>query len=167
MRHIIPRTLTCLTLAGLLLIQLDLGIARSAEIDPMKHNELLMQCADRIEKWFALVTIQSQELDLEHVKIVRVGPRVVIPLKSAHGHVKAIGWLADQMEQALNIIRLLRERKIGAVNVLPFAHDPAQLYETRMSLLDELKGCEQKEQVQAVLGQCTDCEVREWLDIKP
>jgi len=67
----------------------------------------------------------------------------------------------------MSAIRFLREGKIGAVGVLPFAHDPANLYEMRTNLLDELKGCDQKEQIQAVLGQCTECNVREWLDIKP
>jgi len=96
-----------------------------------------------------------------------VGPTILIPLKSAHGHVKAIRWRSEDVTQAINVIRLLREGKIGAVGVLPFAHDPANLYEMRMNLLEDLKGCEQKEQVQEVLGQCSECDVREWLDIKP
>lgn len=136
-------------------------------MEPSKHDEILAQCVDRIEKWFTLITIRPQELDFDHARVMLVGPTVLIPLKAAHGHVKAIRWRPQDVTQAMNMIRLLREGKIGAVNVLPFAHDPANLYETRLNVLDELKGCEQKEQVQAVLGQCTDCDVREWLDIKP
>jgi hypothetical protein len=104
---------------------------------------------------------------MDHARVVLVGPTGLIPLKTAHGHVKAIRWRPEDVTQAIGMIRLLREGKIGAVNVMPFAHDPANLYETQTNLLEELKGCEQKEQVQAVLGQCTECTVREWLDIKP
>jgi len=128
---------------------------------------MLAQCVDRIEKWFTLITIRSQELDFDHARVILVGPTVLIPLKTAHGNVKAIRWHPGDVSQAMNMIRLLREGKIGAVNVLPFAHDPANLYETRLNVLDELKGCEQEELVQAVLGQCTECNVREWLNIKP
>lgn len=163
----IQRMLICLALASVFLLQVHLGPSRSAEIEPLRHDEMLAQCADRIEKWFALVTIRSQELDFDHARVILVGPTVLIPLKAAHGHVRAIRWRPGDVSQAMNMIRLLREGKIGAVNVLPFARDPANLYETRLNVLDELKGCEQKEQVQAVLGQCTDCDVREWLDIKP
>ena len=168
MPQIIHRTLTFLVLAGLLLIEPWLGLSRAAEIDPLEKNALVTQCADRIEKWFSLITIQSQELDLEHVKLIRVEQQlVVIPLKKSHGNVKAIHWQPKELTETLDFIRLLQQGKIGAVNVLPFLHDPAELYLMRGNVLDELKGCQQKEQVQEVLGQCTECSVREWLNIKP
>jgi hypothetical protein len=166
-RYTIQRMLTCLALAGFFLLQLNLGHSRSAGIEPLRHDEILAQCVDRVEKWFKLITIRSQELDLDHARIVLVGPTVHIPLKTAHEHVKAIWWRSEDVTQAISAIRFLREGKIGAVGVLPFAQDPANLYEMRAHLLDELKGCEQKEQVRAVLGQCSECNVREWLDIKP
>lgn len=167
MRRTIQRMFTCLALVGFSLLHLNLGHPRAAGKDPLRHDELLAQCVDRLEKWFALITIKSQELDLDHARIVLVGPTVHIPLKTAHDHVKAIRWRSEDVSQAISAIRFLREGKIGAVGVLPFAHDPANLYEMRTNLLDELKGCDQKEQIQAVLGQCTECNVREWLDIKP
>lgn len=167
LRHAIQRTLACLALIGFLLLQLDLGLIHPAELDRSRHNEVLTQCVERIEKWFTVITIRSQELDFDHARVVLVGPTILIPLKTAHGHVKAIRWHSEDVTQAISVIRLLREGKIGAVGVLPFAHDPANLYEMRMNLLEDLKGCEQKEQVQEVLGQCTECDVREWLDIKP
>ena len=168
MTQIINRTLSFLVLASLLLIEPQLGLSRAAETDPLERNALAAQCGDRIEKWFSLITIQSQELDLEHVKLIRVEQQqVVIPLKKSHGNVKAIRWRPKELAETLDFIRLLQQGKIGAVNVLPFLHDPAELYLMRRNVLDELKGCQQKEQVQEVLGQCTECSVREWLDIKP
>jgi hypothetical protein len=168
MSQIIPRTLTFLVLAGLLLIEPQLGLSRASEINPLEKNSLATQCADRIEKWFSLITIQSQEVDLEHVKLIRVEQQqVVIPLKKSHGTVKAIRWRPKELTETLDFIRLLQQGKIGAVNVLPFLHDPAELYLMRGNVMDELKGCQQKEQVQEVLGQCTECNVREWLNIKP
>jgi hypothetical protein len=167
MPPIVRRTLILLALAGLLLIDTRLGFASSADTDLLQQSTLVDQCADRIQKWFSLITIQSQELDLERARIVLLGDLVVIPLKKPHGIVKAIHWHQKELTDALDLIRLLRQGKIGAVNVLPFQQDPAELYQIRRSLLDELKGCQQKEHVQEVLGQCTECIVREWLDIKP
>ena len=75
----------------------------------------------RIEKWFQLITIESQELDLEHVKIIRVEQElVVIPLKKSHGNVKGIRWQPKELSETLDFIRLLQQGKIGAVNVLPY-----------------------------------------------
>jgi len=168
MQGLIYRRLTFLALGSLLLLEPQLASLGSAEIDPMRQDTLAAECGARIEKWFPLITIQSQELDLEHVKITRVEQQlVVIPLKKPHGNVKAIRWQPRELTETLDYIRLLRQGKIGAVNVLPFHRDPAELYMMRGNVLDELKGCQQKEQVQEVLGQCTECVVREWLDLKP
>jgi hypothetical protein len=168
MLQITHRTLTFLVLAGLLLIEPQLGLSRAVDIDPSEKNALVLQCADRLEKWFPLITIHSKELDLEHVKLIRVEQHlVVIPLKTSHGNVRGIRWQPKELTETLDFIRLLQQGKIGAVNVLPFLYDPAELYMRRGNVLEELKGCQQKEQVQEVLGQCTECMVREWLDIKP
>ena len=168
MTPFINRTLTCLVLAGLLLIEPQLGLSRAAEINQSEKSALVTQCADRIDQWFALITIQVRELDLEHVKLTRRDEQlVVIPLKHPHGNVRAVHWHFKGQTETLDLVRLLQQGKIGAVNVLPFLHDPVALYEERENLLDEMKGCQQKEQVQAVLGQCTECRVFEWLDIKP
>lgn len=168
MPHIIHRTFTVLVLAGLLLIEPQLGLSGAAEKDPSEKTALVLQCAQRLEKWFPLITIQSQELDLEHVKIVRVEQQlVVIPLKQPHGNVRGIRWQPKELTETLDYIRLLRQGKIGAVNVLSLLNDPAELYMRQGNVLDELKGCQQKEQALVVLGQCTECTVREWLNIKP
>lgn len=167
MPHTIHRTSALLALAGLLLVGPRPVFSGPVEGDPLQRSTLVEQCADRLEKWFSLITVPSQELDLEHVKIVLIGEQIVIPLKKPHGNVKTIRWHQKELTDALELIRLLRQGKIGAVNVLPFLQDPAALYEMRGNLLDELKGCQQKEHVQEVLGQCSDCIVREWLDLKP
>jgi hypothetical protein len=168
MPQIIHRILTCLVLAGFLLIEPQLSLSRTADLEPSEKTALALQCGQRLEKWFPLITIQSQELDLEHVKIIRVEQQlVVIPLKQSHGNVRGIRWQPKELTETLDYIRLLQQGKIGAVNVLPFLSDPAELYMRRGNVLDELKGCQQKEQVQEVLGQCTECTVREWLNIKP
>ena len=168
MPQIIHRMLTVLVLAGLLLIEPQRGLSRAAEMDPSEKTAAVLQCANRLEKWFPLITIQSQELDLEHVKIIRVEQQlVVIPLKQSHGIVRGLRWQPKGLAEALDYIRLLQHGKIGAVNVLSLLHDPAELYIRQENVLEELKGCQQKEQVQEVLGQCTECTIREWLNIKP
>ena len=168
MTHIKNQVLRCLLLTGLLLIEPWPGLSSGAEMEPSEHGALAIQCAERIEKWFPLITIQSQDLDLEHVKIIRVEQDlVVIPLKKSHGSVKEIRWQPKELSETLDFIRLLQQGRIGAVNVLPFLNDPVELYMRRGDVLDQLKGCQQKEQVQEILGQCTACTVREWLDIKP
>jgi len=82
MPQIIRRMITFLLLAGLLLAEPLLGLSSADRMDLSERNALVLQCADRVEKWFPLITVQSQELDLEHVKIIRVEQQlVVIPLK--------------------------------------------------------------------------------------
>ena len=163
------RTLTFLVLAGLLLLEPWLGLSRAAEVAPSDRASLAFQCDERVRKWFSLITIQTLELDLEHVKIVRLEQLqlVFIPLKKPHGHVKAIRWRPGELTEALEYIRLLRQGKIGAANVLPFLYEPAEVYTIQGNIMEKLKGCQEKELVQEVLGQCTECTVREWLDIKP
>lgn len=168
MTRIAHRTLACMGLASLLFLEPQVGLSRAAAIDLSEQSAAVLQCGQRLEQWFPLITIQSQELDLEHVKIIRVEQQlVIIPLKQSHGHVRGIRWQPKELTETLDYIRLLRQGKIGAVNVLPFLTDPAELYMRQGNVLDELKGCQQKEQVQEVLGQCTECTVREWLNIKP
>ena len=167
MPHMVHQMLSVLVLAGLLLGSQG-GLSRAAEIDPSGKTALALQCAERLEKWFPLITIQTKELDLEHIKIIRVEQQlVVIPLKQPHGNVRGIRWQPKELTETLDYIRFLQQGKIGAVNVLPFLSDPAELYMRQGNVLDELKGCQQKEHVQEALGQCTECTVREWLNIKP
>lgn len=84
MPQIIYRTLTVLILASLLLIEQQLGLSRAAEIHQSEKNALVLQCANRLDKWFPLLTVQPHELDLDHMKIAVVGgQQVVIPTSSS------------------------------------------------------------------------------------
>ena len=136
--------------------------------DSSGRSTAVLQCAERLEKWFPLITVQTAELDLDHVKIVAVeGHQINIPLKKPRGQVKTIYFRMKEMNEALDMIRLLQHGKIGAVNLLPFRQDPAGLYQMRRDLMVDMKGCQNREQILEVLGQCTDCLVREWSEIKP
>ena len=164
----IHRTRIFSVLVGLLLLDPWLGLSRAAQMGLSEHAQFALQCGSRLEQWFPPITIQSQELDVDHIKIVRVEQQlVVIPLKKPHGHVKAIRWQQNELSETLEYIRLLRQGQIGAVNVMPFLRDPAELHMSQGNIVEELHGCQEKEQVQKVLGQCTECKLREWLDIKP
>lgn len=168
MRQNIQRTALVLAVIEILLGALRVVVPAAAQSDQLsERSQLATQCADRIEEWFSLITIQTQELDLEHVKIIRVGNEVIIPLKAPHGSVRAIRWLPEDLASGLEILRLLRQGRIGAMNVLPFLHDPVDLYETRRNLIEEMGGCREKEAVEKVLGHCMECLVREWLNVKP
>jgi len=90
MPRFISRTLTLLALVGLPFVDPLLVFASSAEIHPLQQSTLVEQCADRIQKWFSLITIHSQELDLKRGRIVLVADLVVIPLKKPQGKMRVI-----------------------------------------------------------------------------
>ncbi len=167
MPYLVRSAMVALVLVSFLLTVPPDVFPGPGEMDPVRQSTFLMECADRMEKWFPLITIPSQELDLDRVKIVIKEDLVVVPLKKPHGRVSAIRWRQKEMANALDLIRLLRQGKIGAVNVLPLQHEPGTLYETDRNVLEELKGCQQKERLLEVFGECTECTVREWLDLKP
>lgn len=168
MRHSLHRLASFLVFAGLFLVCSTLAFSGTADVDQFEPTMRVTLCAERLEKMFSVITVQTRELDLEHAKLVVVGEtQVVIPLKKPHDHVKAIRWLQRDLADALDLIRLLQQGKIGAVNLLPFRHDPAAMYQMRAGLWDELQGCQNREKVLEVLGQCSECLVREWVDIKP
>ena len=157
------RLCTLLALTVALLLEPRAGFSASPgaiEDDP------LAECAKKMERMFSRVTIQVQELALDHAKLRQVDHSVIIPLKEPHGGIKAIQWSEKDPTIALEFIRLLRAGKIGAVSVWPFLHPPGELYIARGIPLEVVKSC-QKEQLQEVLGKCTECDVAEWLNVKP
>lgn len=125
-----------------------------------------MNCAKRVEELFPMITIETQELDLERAKLRQVEHAVIIPLKSPHGDVRAVRWVANDAGMALDFIRLLRQGKIGAVNVTPFVHTHSEIYIARGASPEALTKC-QKEHIADVLGQCSECDVTEWLKLTP
>lgn len=163
MRQVLGRLIGCLALTTALLIEPRAGLPASPG---MVDEDPLAECARKIEKMFSRVTIQVQELALDHAKLRQVDHSVVIPLKEPRGGIRAIQWGEKDRATSLEFIRLLRAGKIGAVSVWPFLHAPGDLYVARGIPLEVVKSC-QKEQLQEVLGRCTDCDVAEWLNVKP
>ena len=163
MPYVIGRLIACLALTVALLAEPRAGLSASPgslEDDP------LAECAKKMEKMFSRVTIHVQELALDHLKLLHKQQMVVIPLKEPRGGIKAIQWTEKDLTTALEFIRLLRAGKIGAVNVWPFLHAPGELYVARGVPLEVIKSC-QKEQLQEAFGKCTECDVAEWLNVKP
>ena len=166
MPHVIGRIITFLTLTVALLADPRLSFAGST--GATEEISLVMECAKKMEKMFPPLTIQVQELALDHarVRLVEQQYLLIIPLKDPRRDMRAIQWAQKDPTMALEFIRLLRVGKIGAVNVWPFLHRPGELYITRGLPPETLKAC-QKEQIQEAFGTCTDCEVVEWLNLKP
>ncbi len=163
MPYVIGRLIACLALTVALLAEPRAGLSaspRAPEEDP------LTECAKKMEKMFSRVTIQVQELALDHLKLLHKQQVVVIPLKEPRGGIKAIQWTEKDLATALEFIHLLRAGKIDAVNVWPFLHAPGELYIARGVPLETIKSC-QKEQLQEAFGKCTECDVAEWLNVKP
>ncbi len=168
MLRIASRVFACMIVTSIFVLEPQAGYSRMDEMSPIDHSALFQQCAVRIEQWFPLLTVPAKELDLEHVKLARREEHLIaIPLKHPQGNIRSVHWHFKNMGEALDLVRLLQQGKISAMNVLPFLHDPAALYAERENLLEEMKDCQEKEQVQKILGSCTDCRVFEWLDIKP
>jgi len=140
----------------------------SASPGTFEQDSLVEECAKKMETMFSLLTIQAQELALDHVKVRFVEQQyvVVIPLKEPRGEMKAIQWSQKDANVAIDFIRFLRQGKIGAVNVWPFLHAPSELYIARGISREALKSC-QKEQLREAFGKCTQCEVAEFLNLKP
>jgi hypothetical protein len=157
---------TFLTLTVALLVEPRLSL--SGPVGAAEEDSLAIECARKMEKIFPLVTIQAQELALDHarVKLVEQQYIVIIPLKEPRRDMRIIQWAQKDPTVALEFIRLLRLGKIGAVNVWPFLHNPGELYITRGIPREVLKAC-QKEQIKEAFGTCAECEVVEWLNLQP
>ncbi len=166
MPQVLGRMITILILTVALL--LGPRSVPSASPGALDQDSVVEACAKKMEKMFQLVTIQVQELALDQVKVKLVEQQyiVIIPLRAPRGEMRAIHWAQKDPTVALDFIRLLRQGKIGAVNAWPFLHNPGELYIGRGLSQEALKGC-QKEQLQDAFGTCTECEVAEWLNLKP
>lgn len=122
-------------------------------------------CAKKIRKMFPAMVLQTSDLALDQARIDHREATVVIPLTEPHEEVQAIWFGVDDISKALEMIRLLRTGKIGAVSVLPFAHRPSMFYMFRGVSKEDREAC-QRERVLELLGRCTECEVLEWLSLK-
>ena len=166
MSQVIGRIIGFLTLIVALLVEPRLSLSGSG--GATGEDSITTECAKKMEKMFPLVTLQGQELALDHARVKHVEQLyiVIIPLKDPRRDMRVVQWAQKDPTMALEFIRLLRAGKIGAVNVWPFLHNPGELYITRGISPEVLKTC-QKEQLQEAFGTCTECEVVEWLNLKP
>lgn len=123
-------------------------------------------CAKKIRKMFPGVVLQTSDLALDQARIDHREATVVIPLKEPHEEIRAIWFDVEDVAKALEMIRLLRTGTIGAASVLPLGHRPSILYMFGGVSKEDREAC-RPERVVELLGKCTECEVLEWLSIKP
>lgn len=166
MRHVLHWTTPVLLSSLLVCSTPRLGHSGAERMDLSTADSFVEECGVKIEKWFPLITIRGQELALDQVRILQKLQVVIIPLKTPHGDVTAIRWQPKESTGGMDFIRYLQTGKIGAINVLPFRHHPADMYIEHRELRDKLTGC-QKERIEELLGRCSECEVMEWLNVKP
>lgn len=124
------------------------------------------RCAKHVEDLFPLITIVTDELDLARARIRQVEHAVIIPLKSPHGDIQAVRWVARDVPSALEHIQLLRSGKISAVNVTPFINSPYEMYVARGVTREAVAECH-KEEILKLFGTCSECDVVEWLTLTP
>ncbi len=160
------RMITFLVLTVALLVELRWG--RPASAVALEEDSLFAKCAKKVETMFPLITVKVQDLALDQVKVKVVEQQyiVIIPLKAPRGEMRGIQWTQKDPNVAVDFIRYLTHGNIGAVNVWPFLHNPAEMYVGRGVSREVIKPC-QKEQIQEAFGKCTQCEVAEFLNIKP
>ncbi len=164
MPQVLGRLIACLTLTAALLVGPQAGLS-APPVAP--EDDPIAECTKKMEKMFSMITIQVQELALDHLRVKILQQYIVIiPLKEPRGGIRAVLWAAKEPAAALEFVRLLRAGKIGAVNVWPFLHNPGELYVSRGVPLEVIKSC-QKEQLQEAFGKCTECDVAEWVNVKP
>jgi hypothetical protein len=123
-------------------------------------------CAKKIRTMFPAVVFQTSDLALDQARVDHREATVVIPLTEPHEEIRAIWFDVEDVAQALEMIHLLRTGKIGAVSVLPLGHRPSILYMFRGVSKEDREAC-LRERVVELMGKCTECEVLEWLSLKP
>jgi hypothetical protein len=123
-------------------------------------------CATKIRKMFPAVVLPTSNLDLDQARVNHREATVVIPLREPHEEIQALWFDVDDVAKALEMIRLLRTGQIGAVSVLPLARRPSLFYMFRGVSKEDREAC-RPERIVELLGKCTECEVLEWLSLKP
>lgn len=123
-------------------------------------------CAEKIRKMFPAVGLPASALILDQARVDHRERTVIIPLNERREEMQAVWFDTDSLTEALEAIRLLRAGKIGAMRVTPLAHRPSMLYMFRGVSKEDREAC-RPERILELLGKCTECEVLEWLAIKP
>ena len=123
-------------------------------------------CAKKIREMFPPAVLPISALNLDQATVDHRESTVVIPLREPHEGIRAIWFDTDTITTALEIIRLLRTGKIGAVSVLPLGRRPSVFYMFNGVSKEDRQAC-RRERVQELLGTCTECEVLEWRSLQP
>ena len=123
-------------------------------------------CAEKIRKAFPTSALPVSALALDQARVDQREQTVVIPLKDPREEMRAIWFDTNNITEALEVIRLLRTGKIGAVSVSLLAHRPGMLYMFHGVSKEDREAC-RPERIFELLGKCTECEVLEWLSLKP
>ena len=131
-----------------------------------REDDRMGACAEKIRKAFPTSALPVPALALDQARVDQREQTVVIPLKDPHEEMRAIWFDTNSITEALEMIRLLRTGKIGALSVSALAHRPSMLYMFRGVSKEDREAC-RPERVLELLGKCTECEVLEWLSLKP
>jgi len=123
-------------------------------------------CAKKIREMFPPAVLPISALNLDQATVDHRESTVVIPLREPHEGIRAIWFDTDTITTALEIIRLLRTGKIGAVSVLPLGRRPSVFYMFNGVSQEDRQAC-RRERILEFLGTCTECEVLEWRSLQP
>ena len=123
-------------------------------------------CAKKIREMFPPAVLPISALNLDQATVDHRESTVVIPLKEPHEGIRGIWFDTETITTALEIIRLLRTRKIGAVSVSPLGRRPSVFYMFNGVSKEDRQAC-RRERVLELLGTCTECEVLEWHSLQP
>ena len=123
-------------------------------------------CAKKIREMFPLVVLPISALDLDQTRLDHRESLVVIPLRKPHEEMDAIWFDTASVGEAMEIIRLLRTGKIGAVSVWPLSNRPSVFYMLYGVAEEDRQAC-RRERVLELLGACKECELLEWRSLQP
>lgn len=123
-------------------------------------------CAKKIREMFPPAVLPISALNLDQATVDHRESTVIIPLREPHEGIRAIWFDTDTITTALEIIRLLRTEKIGAVSVSPLGRRPSVFYMFNGVSQEDRQAC-RRERVLELLGTCTECEVLEWRSLQP
>lgn len=163
----LPAYLYAVALTALVMLG-PVGKAVATDGPPPNEDLAAEDCARKIDLLFPPNVIPVKELALDRVTLEQRTHMVMVPLKNPRGILQAVRWFEKDTAAALESVRLLQAGKIGSMRVQPFVHAPADVYVLRGARKEDVQTCDNKELIEKVLGgRCKECEVIEWLSLKP
>jgi hypothetical protein len=139
---------------------------RDAAVPNIHEDFQESACAQKIQTMFPAIVVPVSALAVDQARMDHKEQTVVIPLKEPHEGIRAIWFDTNNITEALDLIRLLQLGKIGALSVFPLARRPSTFYMFDGVTKEDREAC-RPERVLELLGKCTECEVLEWLSLKP